>query len=211
MTQMEMRGPRQVRHAVSEFLRSDLPVRIPRLRVIWDLLDAELPVPDPSRDPKLDAYVPREPSALDRWPLIAVTSGRLTGRKVDTNDVAEPQYGVRYPIRVFSWVRSEGWETTQDMRDDMATAVRIALLSRPLLLAGTGLDLRVDESTLTTDFSEVTPVKGERFVAGSYVGFDLQATETLTDRLAFPNGGQRVTVSDVTTTGSTLPVHPALL
>lgn len=207
----EMRGPRGVRHAVTDFLRVELPRRIEACREAWGLSadDLPLPVSDPE-DARRDGYIEHEPKAIDRWPLIAVTSGRRSQRGVDFDDDGAPIYRATYPVRVYSWVRDAGWDATQDMRDDMATAIQIAVLSHTTLHSPGG-SLQIVPSTLLVDFSSVQPVKGDRFVAGSFVGFDVHATETLTDRLALPGEQPRDTVSDVTVTGAVLPPHPALL
>ncbi len=207
----EMRGPRGVRHAVAEFLRVRLPQHIVGCRLAWDLLDEELPIPvSAPDDPKADAYFAREPGDIDRWPLIAVTNGgRRTQSEVDRDDDGSVVYRAVYPLRVYSWVKTEGFDATQDMRDDMATAVQIALLSH-IHLDSIGDRLSLLPSTLTVDFSAVAAVKGDRFVAGSYVGVSVAATETLTDRLALPGAQPRDTVTTVTAEGSVLP-HPALL
>lgn len=206
----EMRGPAGIRSSVTEFLRLELPRRIVACRAAWGLDASRLPLPvsDPE-DPRRDAYLDREPAAIDRWPLIAVTSGRRAQRGVDSDPVdGSPIYRATYPVRVYSWVRDAGFDATQDQRDNLATAVQIAVLSH-VHLRSPGRRLSVNPSTLVVDFSAVTPVKGERFVAGSYVGFDLHAVETLTDRLALPGEQPRDTVSSVEVTGVPLP-HPAL-
>lgn len=207
----EMRGPRAVRLAVSEFLRADLLVRIPQLRTFWALSEAQLPLPvsDPGNE-RADGFVPREPDAIDRWPLVAVTSSRAVHRgRVDRTTSGHPTYQVVYPVRCWSWVRDLGHSATVDMRDDYATAIRSAVLSAFNL--GTDGWLVVDERTVLTDFSDVVKVNGDRFVAGSFVGFDVHATETLTDRLAAPSAPARDTVATVNVGATTLPpAHPAL-
>ncbi len=210
----EMRGPRGVRHATSDYLRAELSRRIDACRLAWDLLDHELPHPvSAPDDPARDAYFEREPASVDRWPLIAVTSGRRTQRGFDLTDSGDPQVRATYPLRVYSWVRDTGWDRTQDLRDDMATAVQIAVLAD--LRLGTDW-LVVAPSTLVVDFSAVQKVQGDRFVAAAYVGFDVHAAETLTDRLALAGGDVRDTVARVEADGllddgSLIPPHPALL
>jgi hypothetical protein len=206
----EMRGPRGVRHAMSDFLRLELPRRIVACRAAWGLDDDALPIPvSKPDDARADAYFEREPKAIDRWPLIAVTSGRRTQKGVDFDDDGSPVYRATYPVRVYSWVRHEGFDATQDMRDDMATAIQIALLSH-VDLHSPGARLSIVPASMVVDFSDVSPVKGDRFVAGSYVGLDVNATETLTDRLALPGEQPRDTVSGVDVSGAQFPPHPAL-
>jgi hypothetical protein len=206
---MEMRGPRGVRHAVTEFVRATLPVYVDGCRAAWGVTAAELPLPvSAPDDPRTDAYLPHEPKAVDRWPLIAVTSGRRTQRHIDYAADGSPVYEAKYPIRVYSWVKDAGYQRTQDQRDDLATAIQVMFLANTNL--GSGGPLTMVPSSLVVDFSSVEAVKGERFIAAAYVGFDVQVIETLTDRLALPGEQPRDTVGSVTVTGSALPPHPAL-
>lgn len=202
----ELIGPAGVRNDIVAFLRVWYPQHVLACRAAWGLTKAQLPVPvSKPTEPREDAYLPREPAALDRWPMIAVTTGRRTtarGRG-DISDDGDPIYESTYPVRVWSWVRTEGANATQDMRDYMASALMVTLVSHVNL--GTNGRLRLTPTTMVTDFSAVEKVNGERFVAGSYVGFDVSATETLTDRLAHPQQQPRDTVSDVTVTATVLP------
>ena len=203
----EMRGPVGVRSQITAYLRDALPVRLLAVREAWGLADVELPLPvDDPGDPKADAYFNREPTALDRWPLVAVTSGRVSQRAVDFDLDFSSVYQSTCPIRVYSWVNAGGRDDAQVMRDNFATAVRVAVLSDVQL--GSNGDLSLTPSSLVMDFSDVSKVKGDRFVAGSYVGFDVSFAETLTDRLAAPGAQPRDTVSTVTASSSVLPPTP---
>lgn len=207
----EMRGAVGIRHTVCEFLRSRLPRHAQACREAWDLLDEELPIPvSAPGDPKADAYFPRDPAAIDRWPLVAVLTARATSRESDRDDDGSPIYRVTYPTRVYSWVKDEGWDATQDMRDNLAAAIQVTLLSHTNL-DSIGGRLAIVPSTLVVDPSALAKVQGDRYVAGSFVGIDVIATETLTDRLALPGAQPRDTVAAVTATGEVLPPHPALL
>lgn len=206
----ELRGPRAVRGALGEFYRVFLPVHGEACRAYWSLSDAELPLPvSKPDDPRVDAYYDRMPEAIDRWPLLAVTTGRAVQRgAVDHEYDGSLVYRTTYPVRVYAWVKDEGFDATQNMRDDLATVVRITTLAHTRF-AGSGV-LELIPSTVVTDFSELTKVKGERYVAAAYVGFDVVATETLTDRLALPAEQPRDTVSTVNVTAGPLPPIPAL-
>lgn len=203
----EMRGPVGVRTQVTTYLREVLEDHLAAVRAAWELTEAQLPAPtnDPD-DPKADAYLNREPSALDRWPLVAVTSGRVSQRAVDFAADFSQVYRSTCPIRIYSWVNAAGRDDAQEMRDNFATAIRVAVLANVQL--GTSGDLLLSPSTLVIDASDVSKVKGDRYVAGSYVGFDVTFVETLTDRLAHPGAQPRDTVSTVTATSSVLPPTP---
>ena len=198
---MELRGPGAIRHQIAVFLAAELAVRIPAVRALWLLSEEALPVP------ASDAYYAEANTAADQWPMIAVTSGRMSTRGTDFED-GQPQFRSTYPIRIYGWVRANGYQETADMRDDLATVLRMTVLSRVNL--GTPGWLVAAPSTLVVDPSQIFAVKGDRFVAASYVGFDVHATETLTDRLATPNAPSRRTVADVRIAGTLLPPPPAL-
>lgn len=199
----EMRGPRALRVAVAGFLITFLPAHLGAARDAWGLSAVQLPTPEDG------AILPFVPDDLDRAPLVAVNSGRMTQRGIDF-DGSDPVYRSTYPVRVYAWVKAEGNREVQDMRDDFATVVRACILSH--LNLGTGGWLVAVPSSLVMDFSDVTRVKGERHVAGAYVGFEVLATETLSDRLAAPGALPRDTVASVNVTGVIVPpTHPALL
>jgi hypothetical protein len=207
----ELRGPAGVRAVVCDFLRGNLPLFAQACRDAWDVPDEELPVPvsDP-RDPKRDAYFAREPAAIDRWPMIAVTSGRRTQRETDRDGSGGIVFRATYATRVYWWVKDAGWDATVEQRDNLGTAIQVALLSR-LSMGSVGARLQIVPSTLIFDPSVIAKVQGDRYVAGGFIGFDINATETLTDRLALPGEQPRDTVAAVSATGAVLPPHPALL
>lgn len=196
MGAMELRGPNGVRTAIRDHLRVVLQPHVEACREAWGLSEEQLPLPanEPS-DPRLDGYFDREPDAIDRWPLLAVVSGRFTQVADDFDLDGEPVYRSTCPVQVFSWLKATGREETLRMRDDFATALRAALLSHINL--GSDGQLALVPSTMVTDFSDVVAVRGDRFVGGSYVQFEVRILETLTERLAMPGSGPRDTVTHV--------------
>lgn len=207
---LEVRGPNGIRTAITDYLRMVLPPHVEACREAWGLTEEQLPLPvDDRSDPKKDAYFDREPPAIDRWPMLAVVSGRLTGRAADHDlDAGETIYRSVCPVRAYVWVKAEGPDETLRMRDDLATAVRIAVLSQQSLGTAQGR-LTLVPSTVLTDFSDIVAVKGERFVAGAFVGFDVIVLETLTERLALPGRGERDTVAGVSADVGLLTNPPA--
>lgn len=202
----ELVGPAGIRNDLCDFLRSWLPVHIGGNRAALGLTPDRLPLPvSAPTDPRKDAYYPREPTAIDRWPLVAVTSGRRIQRGYDTTDDGSVQYLATYQIRVYSWVKAVGFSETEDQRDNFGSAVLTTFLSH--LTCGTDGRLQVVPATVVMEFSSMQKVTGDRVVAGSYVGFDLYATETLTDRLAHPLQQPRDTVSGVNAAGTVLPTQ----
>lgn len=200
----ELRGPAGVRHDVLDFLRAWLPAHAAACVAAWGLEASDLPLPvDRPDDLREHGWMAHEPAAIDRWPLVAVTTGRRTQRTIDWTEDGQQQYSSSYPVRIYSWVRAEGWDATQDQRDNLATAVQVTVLAHPDLESADRL--RVNLASLLTDFSDVVSVKGDRFVAAAYVGFELHVTETLTDRLAMPGEQPRAAATPVTVQGDLTP------
>jgi hypothetical protein len=203
----EMRGPAGVRGRLAAFYRGWLPQHVVAARAAWGLTEEQLPVPVADPDRRKDGYFAGDPPAIDRWPMLSINSGRRTQRGVDTDETGQQQFRSIYPIRVFTWVKVEGREEAQAMRDDLATLVQVTTLAHHDF--GTAGRFQLQPATMTTDFSRVEPVKGDRFVAGSYVAFDLAVVETLTDRLAMLTAVPRDTVSGVNATATpSLDVTP---
>lgn len=174
-----MRGATYVREAIAQYLESNIPAIIDRARDDWGLDEYELPYPV--------SYREYEPYALDRYPLIGinVTSAGNFNR-VDYDLTMSEKYLTNYTVRLFTWVRTplDGAEQTLKpeynqtirLRDDMAAIVRAAILLSPSI---NNLTVLWDEDTLSEEYSEITPVKGDRFVAGVIHNFDLQVDESL--------------------------------
>ena len=174
-----MRGATYVREALAAYLEATLPTIIDRARDDWGKDEYELPYPV--------SYREYEPYALDRYPLIGinVTSAGNFNR-VDYDLTMSEKYLVNYTVRLFTWVRTptDGAEVTLKpeynetirLRDDMAALVRAAILLSPTI---NNLTVLWDEDTLSEEYSEITPVKGDRFVAGVIHNFDLQVDESL--------------------------------
>jgi hypothetical protein len=90
-------------------------------------------------------------------------------------------YTVIYGMRTYVWVRTEGSEAATLMRDQLTTVVRSALLDHPCLSrAYTTRSAKILEETLTEEFSELTLLKGDRVMAGAYLGYDIELEEVIT-------------------------------
>lgn len=189
-----MRGATRAKHLVADFLRNELPAHLDALRVEYDL------GPDALKPPA--RYKANPTQALDEWPMVALDAvrvPRIRRREHTTPDTVV--YDVTYALRVFLWVNEEEWDNAITARDDLSGAVRRLLLDRQTLKIP-GDVARVREETLVEEYSDVTQVKGNRFVTGSYIGFDLELEETLTRQ----GGGS---VERAVILGDVLP-HPAL-
>lgn len=170
-----MQGAGAAKHFVNSYLSKDLPSRLITYRNHWRLDEDSLP------DPLL--YLTYEPVALDHWPTVitlAISTADITRTDYDFN--LNPEYRVRYNMRTYVWVKADGSDICTEMRDNMTTVVRSALLDHASLQAADtdGCEVRVDEGTLREEFSDLTLIKGERVLAGAYVAYDINLNETIT-------------------------------
>jgi hypothetical protein len=195
-----MNGVQYAKQYVNTYLQQDIPLRLIRYRNGWGLDSTILPDPED--------YLAHEPLAIDHWPSI-ITVALSTGL-MDRIGFAgpDPLYRVSYNMRTYIWVRSEGSPETTLMRDRLTTVVRSALLDYPCLKtydARTSFRAVIDESTFREEFSDITLLKGDRFMAGAYIGYTLEIDEVVTRLDIATLEELRLTVKSVTP-GSELPV-----
>jgi hypothetical protein len=179
MTVTLLRGATAVRAIVAEYLESTVPTTVALARANWGLDDVQLPLPV-----AYDAY---EPYALDKWPLIGVTVAQAGQfNKVNFYPDMSQQYLTEYTVRVYTWVRTpvdeDGiplepeYSESIRLRDDLAACVRASLLAS----GGLGrTDVWFDESSLSEEYSETDPVKGNRFVGGVIHSFTIRYNEAV--------------------------------
>lgn len=186
------RGVGQAKRIVAEYLELAFPDYLVALRRIWDLDEERLPDPV--------AYLAKEPKALDRWPMVAITgSDRVTVRAGRSESVSVA-YDATYNLNAFVWVNEGGegdeggWDRVIDIRDDLSAAVSTLLMDHVNL--GTTDDFAVVQDSLSESYSDVTPVKGGRYVAGSRISFQLRVNEVI--------------VRDPIGTADTVSVHTAI-
>ena len=171
-----MEGPAAAKKYVNDFLAADMPTRLMNYRNTLSLSDSELPNPV--------KYLTFEPLTLDNWPTL-ITLVESTGQIIrDSNEPGmDVLYQVVYRVRTYCWVRATGANEVTIARDNMTMVVRDALLDRPALrtaaVAGTVCDIKVDEGTITEDFSDLTLLKGERFLAASFLSYELSLYESI--------------------------------
>lgn len=170
-----MQGPQFAKQYVTEYLKCDIPTRLTRYRNGWGLDDYTLP------DPEL--YLTYEPIALDHWPtIITVVISTNSFSRERYGIGLDPEYRVTYSMRTYVWVKTEGSENVTLMRDRLTTVLRSALLDSPTL-AQCDTDEQIypmlEESSLREEFSDLTLVKGDRVMAGAYLGYDLSLNETI--------------------------------
>lgn len=170
-----MQGAQFAKYYVNNYLSSDFPNRLVKYRTGWNLDDRELPAPE--------LYLTYEPIALDHWPTlitVAISTNRFDRLMMGAE--GDPMYRVNYTMRTYVWAKTEGSEQVTLMRDRLTTVLRSALLDRPSLNRHDetyGCDVNLDESTLTEEFSDLTLIKGDRVLAGAYLGYNLTINEII--------------------------------
>lgn len=175
MTDVLMYGPQFAKDYVNDYLKHDMPTRLIRYRNGWNVDDYTLP------DPEL--YLTYEPIALDHWPTIitvVISTNSFQREFMDGSD--NPQYRVTYSMRTYVWVKTEGSHDVTLMRDRLTTVLRSAILDRPNLNAcGNGEIVKptVLEESIREEYSDLTLIKGDRVLAGAYIGYDLTLNETV--------------------------------
>lgn len=174
-----MKGPLFSKRFITDYLRDELPSRCIVYRNDFQMDDSDLPTPV--------KYLNYEPVAVDESPLIytvCLSTPRI--RKEDTDYHFNPVYRVVYNIRTYVWVVNEFPDGVTDTRDALTVVVRSALLDHPCLrLADTEgiLDIGIDEETMTEEYSDITPVKGDRYLAAAYIAYQISMNEVV-DRVA---------------------------
>lgn len=170
-----MQGAQFAKYYVNQYLSTDFPHRVTKYRTGWNLDDRELPSPE--------LYLTYEPIALDHWPtLITVAISTNSFERLMMGPEGDPMYRVNYNMRTYVWAKTDGSEQVTLMRDRLTTVLRSAVLDRPSLNrhdTNFGCDVRIDESTLTEEFSDLTLIKGDRVLAGAYLGYTLSINEII--------------------------------
>ena len=172
-----MHGPQFAKNYVNEYLKHDIPVRIVDYRNGWNIDDYTLPTPV--------EFLTHEPLALDVWPTIITVAISTSGMERIGYDEIDPLYRVAYSMRTYIWARTEGAQETTVMRDRLTTVVRSAILDYPCLKATDPRDsfrAIIDEGSIREEFSDLTLLKGDRFLAGSYLSYTLSIDEIVTRR-----------------------------
>lgn len=169
-----MYGSHFAKEYVTTFLKADIPNRIVRYRNGWNLDDISLP--DPIE------YFSYEPLALDSWPTIITVaiSAKSFNRYIHETSF-DPVYNVTYALRTYVWVRGGGSEEATLMRDRLTAVVRSALMDYPCFNRhDSSRDARIEESTLSEEYSDLTLLKGDRVMAGAFIGYDVVMEEAIT-------------------------------
>ena len=171
---MTMQGPHKAKEFVNLYLESDLPDRLIKYRNAWNLDDEELPEPK--------KYLSYEPIAIDAWPTLITVAISMDGlERTDYTRLFDPRFSVNYTMRTYIWVKDDQSDLATLKRDRLTTVLRSALLDGPSLNQcgdAEGLEVMIDESSIREEYSELTLIKGERVMAGAYIGYTVTIVET---------------------------------
>lgn len=168
-----MYGPQFAKKFVNDYLTVEIPKRLIKYRNYWGVSNADIPDPE-----QIIAY---EPLALDRWPsIITVSISARQFNRVGHMRYGDPEYYVTYAMRTYVWARTEGAEETTVMRDRLMVVVRSALMDHPCLKRyGAEREALIEESSINEQYSELTLLKGDRFLGGAYIAYDLRIEEPI--------------------------------
>ncbi len=172
-----MHGPQFAKQYVNDYLQRDIPTRLVDYRNGWNVDDITLPTPV--------SFFTYEPLALDSWPTIITVAISTNGMERIDFSGSDPLYNVTYSMRTYVWVRTEGSYESTLMRDRLTTVLRSALLDYPCLQAQdprNTFKAVIDESSLREEFSDLTLLKGDRVLAGSYLSYTLSIHEIVSRR-----------------------------
>jgi hypothetical protein len=172
-----MHGPHFAKKYVTDYLSQDIPIRLVDYRNGWQVDDQRLPTPE--------EFISYEPLAIDAWPTVITVAISTRGFSRLGMAGPDPLYRVAYNMRTYIWVRAEGNEEVTLMRDRLTTVHRAALLDRPCLNAydeRISFKAAIDEASMSEEFSDITLLKGDRMMAGAYIGYTLEIDEIVSRR-----------------------------
>jgi hypothetical protein len=91
-----------------------------------------------------------------------------------------PEYRVAYQMRTYVWVRTEGSEETTIMRDRLSAVLRSSLLDYPSMKFADPRETfkaEIEQTSLSEEYSDLTLLKGDRVLAGAYLGYTIYMNE----------------------------------
>lgn len=174
-----MEGPASAKTFVANYLKGDLKARCAAYRNHWSIPEELLEEPTTYLTyaaPSLEHMTEELPAC---YTVIISTPSLVRG---DYTDTLDPIYTVNYEARTYVWVKGSGMEEATAKRDNLMTVVRTALLDHQCLQAADteNLGVKFDEGTMREEFSDLIPVKGDRYAAGGYISYTMTISETVT-------------------------------
>jgi len=171
---VKIQGALHAKQSVNNYLMKELPKRLVTYRNHWNLDDENLPEPI--------KYLTYEPIAIDSWPTLITVAISMDGlTRNDYTPTLDPVYDSEYSMRTYIWVKDDDSEQCTAKRDRLTTVLRSAFLDNLCLekyAKGEDLGVEIEETSIREEYSDLTLLKGERVMAGSYVAYTLTMNET---------------------------------
>jgi hypothetical protein len=85
-------------------------------------------------------------------------------------------------MRSYVWVRTEGSEETTLMRDRLSAILRSSLLDYPSMKfvdPRQTFKAEIEQTSLSEEYSDLTLLKGDRVLAGAYLGYTIYMNEVV--------------------------------
>lgn len=175
-----MQGPASAKKFVADYLKGDLESRCAAYRNHWGVAEEFLTHPVTYLTwaaPSLE-YMTEELPAC--YTVIISTTGLNRG---DYTEQLDPIYTVSYEARTYLWVKQDDAEQATKTRDNLMTVTRAALLDHQCLNAVALAEnnrVKFDEGTMREEYSDLIPLKGNRYAAGGYISYTMTVDEIVT-------------------------------
>lgn len=173
-----MLGPEGVTRGVTEQAKLTLPGKLSEFRTRYETTAATLPDFQTVYSDGVNAL------SIEKFPSLVVvipsTTGKIDNRQTDIDSTFE-EYSYRYTVRLFAYVLGDSEGATSLAVKRYTLAVREAFLAAKILPVDGDDYAVIDPQTVVESYSELAP-KDNRYIAASYVQFEVVTTE----RLAFP-------------------------
>lgn len=205
---LQMRGADGPRDALAALLVDVLPEKIRLLREAWAISHGELPDIGKVSSGELPQGVVN--SLADGWVEI-VNPRMLPGlRRVDITSAGDPVYQTRYSCRLYVWALGLDWDMALARRDNLAAAVRQALLEFPTLArAGGDTGWLALEETWSEEYGvpALTENQSGRCWCSAALSVDIRAEEAMSaGRMRPPLGTATSTILAASIVGATEPI-----
>ena len=193
-----MLGPEGVTRGVTVQAKTVLPAQLATLRTRYETTTEQLPDFVTVYSDGVNAV------SIEKFPALVVvipsTTGKIDNRATDI-DAGYEEYSYRYTVRLFSYVMADSEGAASLLIKRYTLAVREAFLLNKILPVDAANRAVVDPMTITESYSELAP-KDTKYLAASYVQFEVVTNETLPFEQRFDNEAAEISV------GAGLEQHP---
>lgn len=209
-----MYGPEVAADRLAARLRDRLPGQLAALADDLDAADGDLPPPA-----LIEPHDRMRPLGIEEWPAVFVVVTGVAGVRSARRDDAGEAFAVRYPFRVYLWLRHESDTAVDLLRKRYVLAVREVLFARRALLAAELAANRtylpdaaagpyVDPLALREDYAPLALDDAGRTIAAAYLEAELLAAELVAAPPSLGTVDEGLVAAAADTAG--IPPHPAL-